>query len=236
MKKKGIYLIVFRDEYAYVGQSVDIELRLSGHKKRLHCCSHPNFDMLCEYNEDDFKFIVLQEVKDNSRLNELEVYYFNEMCKKYKMVNRIACGRQGVVDKTISYDDGVDFRIRRNGTQLFIGDKEISIKDGLYCLSDLIDYLIIHSDYCQNLNELMNGYKVVSRINSCYGTNFPFDRRIVRHLKDMGLYKTLGRGSNRRIYCDFNVFITIAMETCAMIYASCCIFIMDSIMGLPRKC
>ena len=81
----------------------------------------------------------------------------------------------------------------------------------------------------------MNGKTFVDRMNSCYHCDIPNDRQTVRHLKDMGLYRTVGKGSNRRVYCDFKVFLTIAIETCPMMYASCLIFLSGNEFGLSGK-
>lgn len=234
MKKKGIYAIVFDDKYAYVGQSVDLESRKREHFRLLSSCSHPNFSMVTKFDKKDFEFLVLKEVLDNSLLNGLESSCFDELSKKYEMVNVRPCGVQGVAGCSVEYEN-VDFRLRFVGNSLFVGDKEISMRDGMYCFSDLIDYLISHSSYSRNLSEVVNGKTFVDRINACYHSDIPYDRQSVRHLKDMGIYKTIGKGDNRRIYCDFKVFLTIAIETCPMMCASCLILIADNAFGLTNK-
>lgn len=76
----GIYCIEnLIDGKKYIGQSVNIKKRFHDHKYKLRKSQHIN-DFLQrawnKYNEDSFKFYILEEC-DKNKLNELEVYYIN---------------------------------------------------------------------------------------------------------------------------------------------------------------
>ena len=70
----------------YIGSSVNIERRWYSHRYDLRCNKHNNKHLQNawnKYGEDNFEFIVLEEVKDKSALRIREQYWLN----KYQAFN-----------------------------------------------------------------------------------------------------------------------------------------------------
>lgn len=79
--KKGIYIIKNKiNEKVYIGQSKQLNERYAGHLNRIKKGTHHN-DILQEsfykYGFDNFEFSILEEVLDESLLNEREKYWID---------------------------------------------------------------------------------------------------------------------------------------------------------------
>lgn len=46
-----------------------------------------------------------------------------------------------------------------------------------------------------------------------------------KKMKDLGIYKCVGARENRKIFCDFGVFVTFAYMSCPPFGASVCMII-----------
>lgn len=83
MKSKicGIYCIEnLLNHKKYIGQSIDIDVRIYNHKRHLRLNHHDNDYLQNEWNKygaDAFNFYVVTECKP-SKLDEKEIFYINE--------------------------------------------------------------------------------------------------------------------------------------------------------------
>lgn len=226
MKDCGIYMFLYKN-YCYVGQSIRISKRIDGHKRMIKSKTHPNMDKISDYDINDIEFSVLEECNP-SDLNRREKYYFDIMSKKYVMLNKANCGMSGdrfsdryfLLDKTpfLDYVNG-DF---------YIDNIVIEKKDGLYCLSQLVDFILDNSTYSVSLNNIINTNEFAERIYELYknkGLDIPAKRCLVKKMKDLGIYKCVGARGNRKIFCDFGVFVTFAYMSCPPFGASVCMII-----------
>lgn len=75
----GIYKILnCKNGKFYIGSSIDIERRFAQHKKALNTGTHNNSHLQSawnKYGENNFQFLVLEEVDDVNDLRERETYY-----------------------------------------------------------------------------------------------------------------------------------------------------------------
>ena len=82
----GIYMILNKiNNKVYIGQSIDIYKRWTGHRKSLRDNIHDNKHLQSSWNkygEDNFEFIILCEC-EREKLNELEEYYVHSYESKY---------------------------------------------------------------------------------------------------------------------------------------------------------
>lgn len=90
---QGIYLIEnLINGNRYVGQSVDIEARWSYHKSTRFSeykreFNYPLYRAFRKYEITNFKFTVLEEVEDRTKLTEREQYWYDEMKPEYNILN-----------------------------------------------------------------------------------------------------------------------------------------------------
>lgn len=75
----GIYKIENRvNGKVYIGQSINIEHRWTGHRKSIHGCgeayNYPLYQAIRKYGLENFEFSILEEC-DVKELNEKEIYY-----------------------------------------------------------------------------------------------------------------------------------------------------------------
>lgn len=79
----GIYCIENTVNHKkYIGQAVDIEKRITGHKKHLLSNKHPNGHLQRawnKYGENAFLFSVVEECEE-SKLSEREIFYIEKFC------------------------------------------------------------------------------------------------------------------------------------------------------------
>lgn len=95
----GIYAIINTiNSKQYIGSAINIKSRWVDHKKRLrkgnHHCKHLQ-SAWNKYGEESFLFIVLEQVKDKTRLVEIEQKYIDEFNPEYNTA-RIAGSTLGV--------------------------------------------------------------------------------------------------------------------------------------------
>ena len=90
----GIYLIIFKDtEYVYIGSSYNVYDRLAGHLRTLLNNKHDNVFLqrtYLKYGKDKIRFIPLEYCeKDDTILQQKEVYWYNYLINKYKLINLV---------------------------------------------------------------------------------------------------------------------------------------------------
>lgn len=224
--KTGIYMIVIKDVYAYVGQSVNIDERLKKHKADIENKCHPNIPN--HFNLTDCKFIELAQCS-KFELNSLELEMYHKYCTSYIMLNKKTCGIQGVCGEHLRFynDKNPSFEFVEN--EFIIDGIKIRRLDNMYCLTDLMLYIRNNSIFDFRLNSILIKQDFIDRINALYNIQIPKTRNTVKYLKTHGLYKVTGARSNKKIYCDFNLFVTIAFYSCPQFAASICIMIGNSI-------
>ncbi len=89
---KGIYLIEnLINGHRYVGQSLDIEKRISYHKSTRFNQNAREYDYvlykaLRKYDWKDFKIVVLEEVENEENLPIREEYWYNLLEPEYNMI------------------------------------------------------------------------------------------------------------------------------------------------------
>lgn len=222
----GIYMITVKDVYAYIGQSVDIDNRLKKHKRDIENKCHPNMNCVGDYSLSDCKFDILLECEPEE-LNELESFMYDKYSTSYIMLNKKACGLQGVVGDSLRfYNDKNPSLIYKDGN-FYIENIKVNTYDNLHCLSDLVLYIRNHTDYDFRLNSILVNNGFIDRINALCGLSIPKTRNTAKYLKDAGIYKVVGTRENKKIYCSFEVFITFAFYSCPQFAASLCIMIGD---------
>ncbi len=57
------------------------------------------------------------------------------------------------------------------------------------------------------------------------------NRGVVKVLKELGLYKTTGRGENKTVYCNPYIWVLVAMELNPMIYAKVVTWLTDKLIA-----
>lgn len=89
---QGIYLIEnVINGHCYVGQSINIKDRWSYHKSTRFSenkteFNYPLYRAFRKYEITNFKFTVLEEVKDKNKLTEREQYWYDKMNPEYNMM------------------------------------------------------------------------------------------------------------------------------------------------------
>jgi len=118
-------------------------------------------------------------------------------------------------------------------------------KTGFLSLSELQKaYEIARSQYGwseQNVTSLMQSVKMTERLyyvlkeKGLVKLELPSfmkevkDQGFVKYLKQIGVWKTTGKGENRTVMCDPYIWVAIALELNPMIYAKVIGFITDSL-------
>lgn len=222
--KIGIYMFTYKDRYAYVGQSVNLEGRIKKHKRDIANNTHPNMEKFDKYDLSDFKFKVIEECSaEELNVKEQEVY--EAMSLKYIMLNKRKCGLQGVVgDRLVFYGDKNPSFEYKDGN-FYIEGIKVDKVDDMFCISDITNYILNHSDYDFRQERILIGHSFIDRINCLYKCNIPKDRKTASHLKEIGIYKVKGARENKRVYCKFGVFITYVYMSCPQLAASVCILV-----------
>lgn len=119
----GIYLITFLNtKYVYIGSSYNVYKRLAEHLRRLTKNNHENVilqRLYSKYGEEKIRLIpILYCEKEDTVLQEKEVYYYNFLKEKFKLINFVypvrntlpieyQKGRRGVCRRTNSKATGV---------------------------------------------------------------------------------------------------------------------------------
>lgn len=118
-------------------------------------------------------------------------------------------------------------------------------KTGFLSVSELQDaYEIARSQYgwsSIDISSLMQSNKMTERIfyllkdKMLVKAEYPVfmkevkEQGFVKYLKQIGVWKTTGRGENRTVMCDPYIWVAIALELNPMIYAKVIGFITDSL-------
>lgn len=89
---------------------------------------------------------------------------------------------------------------------------EIGKIDGMLCLSDLVRILKEKGLSKREISATMQRKKFRSSLSGIVGKDLTKSPNLVRDLKKMGLYKTVGRRENIRTYCDMVLFLCILSE------------------------
>lgn len=222
-------MFVINGEYAYVGQSVNMEKRIAIHEKLIKRHEHPNVQSDLPINTLDFE--VLCECTAG-QLNESEKLYFEKYSSKYKMLNKKDCGIQGVNGDTITFSSEKSPELLYKDGYFYINEDRIARdSDGLHCLSELLSYIRDNSNYDIRPNAILNKNEFIDRINSLCHLNMMKSRDVAGQLKDAGVYKVKGARDNKKIYCTFEVFITFAFYSCPQFAASICMMIGNRILN-----
>ena len=101
MKTCGIYGIKnIKSNKTYIGQSIHIENRFSGHKSKLRKCLHRNSHLQSSWNkygEENFEFFIIEKCSV-SRLTEREQFHLDSINKdyRYNKGNCVDCPARGV--------------------------------------------------------------------------------------------------------------------------------------------
>lgn len=83
----GIYCLTFPSGKSYIGQSIDIERRVSVYRRGACKCQRRLYNALTKYGFDSFKWIVLEEC-ERTELDEFEsfyIHYFNTSSTGYNL-------------------------------------------------------------------------------------------------------------------------------------------------------
>lgn len=229
----GIYALIVNEKFAYVGQSINIEKRLSSHMRHLSENRHSCFnEKTMKENIKNFKSIVLKEC-DKDELNEYEYKMYEEMSKKYKMVNKKKCGIQGHRVEKVIFKEGCNPDLELINGDFYIDNIKIEKSDdGLFCLTDLVKYINNNSNIDIRINEVLNTNDFIDYMNALYKIKIPKERRTSEYMKAFGLYKVIGTRENRKIFCKPGILITFAYKTCPQIAASVVILITEISFGM----
>lgn len=156
--------------------------------------------------------------------------FYESISSKYEMLNKKECGIQGVNGDCITFEEGKNPNLSISDGDFYInGIKVGRLNNGMYCLTDLIEYIRENSNYDIRTSPILNKKEFIERINALYGVNILNSRDVVGKLKDAGIYKVVGAKNNKTIYCSFGVFVTFAFYSCPQFAASVCMMIGDMI-------
>ena len=215
----GIYKFTYDDTYCYVGQSSNVENRISQHKNDIAKHKHPNMDILGDYDPALVRFEVLKECSAEE-LNYYEKQFFLRESLKYTMLNRTECGIQGVPNQRLVFYDCEIPSLKYIDNHFEINGESISTLDGMHCISELVSYINNNSNANINFAEKANSTWVVERLAECYKIDLAADGKVIPYLKKLGLYKTVGARANKKTYVEFKTFITLAYTFAPQLSAS----------------
>lgn len=95
-------------------------------------------------------------------------------------------------------------------------------------MTDLCNYVNENSNCKTAPAAVINSVRFCERLSATIGIKIESNRRTVDQLKSIGIYKTVGKGADRRVYCDYNVLITVAYDLCPQLGAAVIIFLVDN--------
>ena len=225
-EKSGIYMFTYKDKWAYVGQSINIDNRIKQHKRDIYLKRQLNLSIFDDYSINDIKFKIL-EYCDIDSLNEKEYLYEKKISEKYKMLNIKQCGIQKNMNEHIFfYDDKIN--IKYDGTNFYINKWKIKSKGRFHSLISLSNYIKENTNYTDfrftdKINKLF-----IDRICALHNIEYNKDISYINFLKSKGYYITIGRGLNRETYCDFDCFITFLYMSCPRLSASLIMALYDN--------
>lgn len=205
----GIYKFTYDDTYCYVGQSINVENRISQHKDDINKFRHPNMSELENYDPTLVKFEILKECSIEE-LNYYEKKFYLRESLKYQMLNKRECGTQGVAGISVVFNDCEVPNLKYIDGHFEINGESISTYENLHCISELVAYVNNNSNATINFAEKVNSKWVVERLNECYKCDLDIDGQIIPNLKKLGLYKTTGARQNKKTFVEFKIFITLA--------------------------
>lgn len=221
----GIYIIIVKGVYAYVGQSINIHSRLEQHKHLILKKKHSNFEIIGDYSIDDCEFKIVCECLP-SELNEMEKSVYKKYSSKFIMLNKRECGLQKDPNYRIIFIDDDIPSLEYKNNHFFIDGSQVEVDEtGMHCLTDLLLYIRNNSNFNIKPNSILNKDSFINKLNALSRVEIPKDRNTSKHLKDAGLYKVKGTRDTKKIFCDFNTFITFAYESCPQLSASICMMI-----------
>lgn len=225
----GIYIIIVKGVYAYVGQSINVHSRLEQHKHLILKKKHSNLKIIDDYSIDDCEFKIVCKCLP-SELNEMEKSVYKKYSSKFIMLNKRECGLQKDPNYRIMFiDDGIPL-LEYKDNHFFIDGSQVEIDENrMHCLTDLLLYIRNNSNFNIRPNTILNKDSFIDKLNVLSRVEIPKDRNTSKHLKDAGLYKVRGARDTKKIFCDFNIFITFAYESCPQLSASICMMIGDAI-------
>lgn len=203
---KGIYAIIVREKYAYVGQSVNLLGRIEDHLKKMVNNDHPNFKNI-NYTMNDVEYKILEYTNDNYNLNDLEKKWYDNYSDLYIMMNLRPCGEQSINGRMYKFYKNMNFSYETYMNNIYIGDKIITSEDGLLCLSDAINYIKENSDYDFRCERVFRTDIFKDRVRALYNINNS-NESIVVQMKKKKIYKTIGARDNKKIYCSFGILFT----------------------------
>lgn len=85
---QGIYLIRNKiNDKMYIGQSIDIYRRWKEHLnfKKNNKSKYPLYHSFSKYGTENFDFIILEEVKDEGKLLEREMFWYERLIPEYNL-------------------------------------------------------------------------------------------------------------------------------------------------------
>lgn len=211
--KAGIYYFIINEKFAYVGQSIRLTKRMNKHLSLIHAKRHPNVDI----DVVDLKMDVA-ELCNYGDLNKMELKWFNDLSKKYIMLNKIIPGFQKDSITMKVFDDGVDTNIFFNKDGICLSGKYVDKIDELFSLSELLDFTYKNSNVTIKHNDIMNSKSFFE--SSSHHYNIIIHKfNYIDVIKDKKLYKVIGKGENKKIYCDLFIWTFIAKELSSQLYA-----------------
>ena len=156
----GIYAIINKiNNKKYIGQSVDIKRRWNQHKTDLNKNKHKNVYLQRawnKYGKNNFKFVVIKELKKKSELNKeekkiIKIYNSNNKNYGYNLTD-------GGDNATFSKESIYKLKISRRGkgTKFTVTDIK-HIKLALYCLMDRKEISKMFDISVKNLTEIATG-------------------------------------------------------------------------------
>ena len=118
----------------------------------------------------------------------------------------------------------------KNGIYTVFG-KDIGMKDGMYCLSDLLDVLDENGIKRQEWSIFARSKSFLNRFQGVSGIGLE-SGYIVSKLYDIGHYKRIGKGNGCKIYISHDVFIVTLMAYTSELSTALAEFIIGNIKNL----
>lgn len=88
----GIYILRWKDDSVYIGQSVNIASRLASHKSKMRRYEHSNPEVQAAYNTMGDPQYITQAVVPEYLLNAAEIYYIKKFSQVTTVLNRTKGG------------------------------------------------------------------------------------------------------------------------------------------------
>lgn len=82
----------------------------------------------------------------------------------------------------------------------------------MYSLTYLTERLQVDGEYRQPISALYRNKSFLEMLSYYTQIDFTHTPNVVREMKRHGIYKTIGRGNNMRVYCNEDVLFCIMMS------------------------